>query len=547
MENVPTRSLGSSPWGVLGVCLALVLMVWFVFGQSLSFDFVNYDDPQYVYENPYVSEGLTLEGLRWIITHPHSFNWHPLTSFSHMLDCQLYGLNPAGHHLGNIVLHTATAIFLFLMLRLMTGSLWRSAVVAALFSIHPLRVESVVWISERKDVLSGLFFMLTLWAYARYARRAFSFGGYLLVLGLFMLGLLSKPMLVTLPCVLLLLDFWPLKRFGRSGVEEEYGGEEEIAGKSTKGRKKEPQQPSTINHQLYFFVLEKIPLFILSAIFCGITVWAQQDAVTSVDSFPISWRVGNALLSYMIYLRQMVFPAGLSVLYPAHAETLSLWRVGLSSFLLLGITLAVVRQRKTRPYLLTGWFWYLGMLIPVIGILQVGGQAHADRYTYLPQIGLLVAGCWLVGDWVNSSRRRIAASFLLGIVLLSLMVGARTQALYWRDGRSLWTRSLALTKNNFVAHSNLGTMLFVDGDTTGAIEQFEKSVQMEPHRSEVWNNLAVAYADQERWVDAVGAAQQASALAETQCSPEIIELIRSRLAGYLIHLQSKDDDPPTEK
>lgn len=481
----------------LAVCFVLVLMVWFAFGQSLAFDFVNYDDNQYVYENSHISNGLTQEGARRIVTHPHSSNWHPLTSLSHMLDCQLYGLTPAGHHLTNLLLHLATVLLLFSTLRKMTGSLWRSAIVAALFAIHPLRVESVVWISERKDVLSGLFFMLTLSAYVRYVRRPFSVRRYLAVCGMFLLGLLSKSMLVTLPFVLLLLDFWPLRR-----------------------------RPQTSAWRL---VSEKLPLLILSALFCGITLWAQQDAVAPTDSYSFLWRINNALFSYVIYLRQFICPAGLAVPYPAHGQVRPLWELACAILLLGGLTLAAVWQIRRRPFLLTGWLWYLGMLIPVIGILQVGGQAHADRYTYLPQIGIGIAVVWLVGEWATSRPRRGIVSAIAVAILCGLSVGARNQAGYWRDGKTLWTRALACTENNFVAHSNLGTMLFAEGNTSAAIDHFEQSLQIEYGQAAVHNNLAVAYAEQGRYTEAVQSAQRALTLAEGRLEPAIIESIRERL------------------
>ncbi|MEI7850488.1 MAG: tetratricopeptide repeat protein [Kiritimatiellales bacterium] len=501
---------------VVGVCFALVVMVWFVFGQSLSFDFVNYDDGQYVYGNSFISGGLTSEGLHQIATQPHSANWHPLTSLTHMLDCQIYDLVPAGHRLTNILLHMATAISLFLVLRSMTGSLWRSAFVAALFAVHPLRVESVVWISERKDVLSGLFFMLTLGAYTRYARVA---GGgwrvtgryYLAVVLFFVLGLLSKSMLVTLPFVLLLVDW-----------HRAWGVEHGADGAGSPG-------------WWWRRFVEKIPLFLLSALFCGIAIWAQGLAIASVEVMSIPWRIGNALLSYVTYMKQMILPTGLAVLYPAHREALSLWSVGFSLILLAGITTVVLRERQKRPYLLTGWFWYLGMLVPVIGIMQVGGQAHADRYTYLPQIGLGILIAWLAGDWAVSGRRRKLAAVMAALTLVGLMLAARVQVGYWRDSVSLWSRALACTTNNYVAHSNLGAALFVNGNTSAAIDHFEQALRINPRQAETFNNLASAYADEGRYPEAVAAARLALRLAKSQ-NPAVVEAIRTRLLEYQTHL-----------
>jgi len=323
------------------ICFLLALLVGGVFGQTLRHEFVNYDDGKYVYENPVISKGVTLEGSRWILTHPYGANWHPLTSFSHMLDCQIYGLNPGGHHGTNVLLHMATVILLFLVLRQMTGSLWRSAFVAAVFAIHPLRAESVAWISERKDVLSGLFFMLTIGAYLRYVRHPFSVGRYAAIAVFFALGLMSKSMLVTLPFVLLLLDFWPLKRF----------------------------QTLETKKTIVRLVIEKIPLLLLTAVFCGITVWAQRGAIFSATKLPVPWRFGNAFCSYAIYIKQMIFPAGLALLYPHQTTGLPLWKIGTSIALLAGISWGVFAGQKKHPYLITGWCWYLGMLVPVIGIM----------------------------------------------------------------------------------------------------------------------------------------------------------------------------------
>ena len=446
----------------LTICFLLALMVGGVFGQTLRHEFVNYDDGRYVYNNPVISKGLTLEGARWAITHPHGGNWHPLTSLSHMLDCQLYGLNPAGHHGTNVLLHMATVILFFLVLRQMTGSLWRSAFVAAVFAIHPLRVESVAWISERKDVLSGFFFMLTLDAYLRYVRRPFSIGRYTAVAGFFTLGLMSKSMLVTLPFVLLLLDFWPLKRF------------QTLETKKTIGR----------------LVLEKIPLLLLSAVFCGITVWAQRGAILPDQALAVPWRFGNALYSYATYIKQMILPVRLAPFYPHQGISLSLWGIGASVALLVGISWGVYAGRKKYPYLITGWCWYLGMLVPVIGIMQVGSQAHADRYTYLPQIGLGIMAVWLAADWCAALRyRRAVLSAAAAVLLAVLVIAAHRQTRYWRDSFSLWIHTLACTDRNYLAHNNLGVVFDQQGQFDKAIPHFEKALEINPDYAEAHYNL----------------------------------------------------------
>src|SRR5919106_4473973 len=343
------------------VCLGLVAVTWAVFGQTLTHDFINFDDHIYVYENPVVVRGLSTEGIIAAFTHTHARNWHPLTTISHMLDSQLYGLNASGHHLTNVILHTISVLLLFLVLKQMTGSFWQSAFVAALFAIHPLHVESVAWIAERKDVLSAMFFMLALAAYARYA-RAPSALRYLLVAMLFAFGLMSKPMLVTLPFVLLLLDYWPLARIG--------------------GQKPE------IGSRLPRLITEKIPLFALSAFSCIATLFVQRQGPSTIDQLPFLWRLNNTFVSCVTYVWQMLWPARLAVFYPHPNDRLPLVEVTMAIAFGVGISLFVIYLRRTKSYLVTGWFWYLGMLVPVIGLIQVGEQAHADRYTSLPQIGL---------------------------------------------------------------------------------------------------------------------------------------------------------------
>jgi len=343
------------------VCLGLVAVTWAVFGQTLAHDFVNFDDHIYVYENPLVVKGLSTEGIVGAFTHTHALNWHPLTTLSHMLDCQLYGLNAGGHHLTNVILHTISVLLLFLVLSQMTGGLWRSAFVAALFAIHPLHVESVAWVAERKDVLSGVFFMLTLAAYSHYA-RAPSRSRYLLVALLFACGLMSKPMLVTLPFVLLLLDYWPLDKF--------------------------KDENSEVGSRLRRLVMEKIPFLALSTCSCLVTLFTQRQGPHAIDQLPFLWRLNNAFVSYLTYIWQMLWPVRLAVFYPHPNNRLPLVEVTVAIAFLIGVSLLVIRLRQSKPYLVTGWFWYLGMLVPVIGLIQVGEQAHADRYTYLPQIGL---------------------------------------------------------------------------------------------------------------------------------------------------------------
>jgi len=452
-KTPPWRTEG---WSVAALCLGLVAITWAVFGQSLRDEFVNFDDPGYVSENPVVARGLTLKGILWAFSF-HENNWHPLTWISHELDCQLYGLHPGEHHLTNLLLHTATAILLLLVLREMTGVLWRSAFVAAVFAIHPLRVESVAWVAERKDVLCGLFFMLTIWAYLRYARHPSSPGRYGLVVLLLALGLMCKPMLVTLPVVLLLLDYWPLQRV---------------------------ESPRRL-------VLEKLPLLALCAADCVVTLLAQKESIKPFESYALPLRLGNALVSCMVYLGQMVYPAGLAVFYPYPLTGLPAWEVALAVLLLAGLTALAWRWRRQQPWMLVGWLWYLVMLLPVAGVIQVGAMAHADRYTYLPQIGIYMAVTWLTAEWCAKwDAGRVATGGLMTAVLVALMVCAGKQTAYWKDSETLWTHALGCTKGNYDALLNLGDAMAKKGKLAEAMGYYQRALDIEPDRAEPFFNLS---------------------------------------------------------
>jgi protein O-mannosyl-transferase len=459
MSSIEMSSRRALRWRAPAVCLVLAAITFAVFGQTLAHGFVNYDDDKYVYENPVVAMGLTLKGTLWALTYGEIGHWHPLTWLSHMADCQVYGLNPGGHHLSNVLLHAATVILLFLVLRQMTGALWRSAFVAAVFAIHPLRVESVVWIAERKDVLSGVFFMLTLWAYARYARQP-SRGRYAAVAVWYGLGLLCKNTLVTLPFVLLLLDWWPLGRMSRAALSR--------------------------------LVMEKAPLFLLSIGSCVATVLVPEKVFAS-DRVPFLERAGNAVVSYGIYLRQMVYPAGLAIVYPNPSNGQPLWKVALAFVLLAAISMVLLACRKRRPYLLVGWLWYLGMLVPMLGIIQISYYAHADRYTYLPGIGLVLAGTWAVGDWsMGWKQQRAVLGGLMAVVIGALMVCAWKQTAYWQNSETLWTHTLACTTGNHVAHYNFGLALDQKERVNEAITQYQEALQIRPDSAEARNNLGLA-------------------------------------------------------
>ena len=487
LHRINTRSIAliktNRRWFIIGVLILLAGLSWFVFGQTLRHDFVNYDDQRYVYQNTKISEGLSTAGIAWAFSHVHSENWHPFTTISHMLDCQLYGLHAGGHHFTSVLLHAAGAILLLLALQQMTGAFWRSAFVAAVFAIHPLHVESVAWVAERKDVLSGVFFMLTLLAYVGYA-RAPSFGRYLAVALLFACGLMSKPMLVTLPFVLLLLDYWPLSRMQES---------EATARRSTIAR-------STITKLL----AEKIALIILSAGSSIVTFLAQRPAVGWTEQLPISSRINNALVSYIAYIWQMVWPARMAAFYPHPENRLPLWEIVAALILLVAFSAAAVALRKRRPYVLVGWLWYLGMLVPVIGILQVGWQGRADRYTYLPEIGLYILIAWSAVDLSAKWRHhREILALSAAAVIGTLSWRAWIQTSYWRDSETLWSHTLEVTRNNDVAQNNLGIVLLQRGDVDQAITRFKSAIELRPENAPAHDNLAKAFLQKGQAADAM--------------------------------------------
>ncbi len=383
-----------------------------------------------------------------------------------MLDCQLHGLNAGWHHFTNVLLHCLAVVLLFVALERMTGALWRSAFVSAVFAVHPLHVESVAWIAERKDVLSAVFFMVTLLAYFHYTRSP-SIGRYLIVAIVFALGLMSKPMLVTLPFVLLLLDYWPLGRFD--------------AHRSNTGR------------QVLQLVMEKIPLIALSAVSSLITFLAQRGAIGWTEQLPMSERITNAFVAYVVYIRQMFWPTELAVFYPHPENRLPIWEVSLALIILVGIMAAAFVLRKRAPYLVTGWLWYLGMLVPVIGLLQVGWQGHADRYTYLPQIGLYIAVTWALTDLIRSWRfQRTALSAAALIVIGALSWRGWLQTSYWRDSETLFTHALAVTSNNDVALNNLGIIFLDKGQLDDAISKLQAAIDLRPENAPAHDNLAKA-------------------------------------------------------
>lgn len=448
------------------ISLGIFALVCIVFGQTAAFDWVRYDDGDYVYRAGHVTTGLTLGNIRWAFTNFHAHNWHPVTTISHMLDCQWFGVNPGPAHAVNTFLHGLTAIALFLTFSSLTGRMWRSALLAALFAVHPLRVESVAWIAERKDVLSGLFFVTTLAAYGHYARKP-SLLRYLSALGLAGLGLMSKPMLVSIPLVLLLMDYWPLER-----SEFTFG-------------------------KIRSLVVEKIPFALFATVSAIATMLAQRGTI-DVLGFPLWLRIENAIVSYVIYLQQLFWPVDLAVLYP-HPETEFPWIVIAScSALLFLLSLVAIKYRKQLPFLFTGWFWYLGMLIPVIGLVQVGRQAHADRYTYLPLIGIVIASVWAVAELVGARRLpRQVAAVAFSLILLCLVACARHQTGFWRNADSLWPHTLAITRNNDGAHVAFASSLFAEGKTSEAIAEMRAAAQIRPEIAGAYGEAPIGLSDKQ--------------------------------------------------
>jgi protein O-mannosyl-transferase len=464
---------------IIGIYLFIAAITLAVFGQTTHYGFVNFDDDLYVYNTPGIKAGLSVKGISLAFISQHARNWHPLTTISHMLDCQLYGLNAGGHHATNLILHIIAVCLLFQGLQRMTGMPWRSAVVAALFAVHPLHVESVAWISERKDVLSAVFLFLMLSAYARYARTP-SIWRYLLVAGFFVAGLMSKPMLVSAPVILLLLDYWPLDRMRGQGGE-------------IRDRRSEASRHWAVIGRL---LLEKIPLFVLSAGACVITFVLQKRATGAIPPLPLLWRFENAVASYVIYAWKTLWPTRLAVFYPHPNDTLPTWELIFVVAFLIGITTAAIIWRRKRPYLLVGWFWYLVMLVPVIGIVQVGEQGHADRYTYLPSVGLFLAAVWIAADMaaVPRSRFRLVVATATTTVLLALLCWtAFVQTSYWRNSDTLWNHALAVTSDNDVAHNNLGYLFSDRGDLDKAISHFESAARIRSGKTNPHYDVASAF------------------------------------------------------
>ena len=466
----PEAARASAPhvravWLALGLVAAVSVAYWPV----RRFGFVRFDDPLYVTENPHVLGGMTWNAVRWSFGAGYAANWHPLTWMSHMLDVQLFGVDPGAHHLMNVVLHAVTTVLLFAVLLRMTGAIWPSGLVAALFGLHPIHVESVAWIAERKDVLSALFWMLTLWAYTGYARQP-SRRRYGWVTLFFALGLMAKPMVVTLPFVLLLLDVWPLQRLDWHSART----------------------------SLRPLLLEKAPLFALSAASSAITFLAQREGGTVASSvrLPLPDRLGNATIAYVTYIQKALWPAHLAAYYP-YPRVIPASLVAISTLVLVVATAAAVRIGAHRPYVLVGWLWYLGTLIPTIGLVQVGTQSMADRYSYLPLIGLFIVVAWGLRDITEGhSKRRVTAAVAMSALLVLCIAATRRQVRHWENSQALWTHAIAVTTDNYAAHTYLGNALATAGDVDGAIAQYVEALRIRPDFPEAHNNIGPALASQ---------------------------------------------------
>ena len=461
------------------VCFVLAVMVLAVYGQSRNFDFINLDDPLYVTRNPHVQQGLCLKSIGDAFTTLSGEFWLPVTVLSLMVDHELYGLNAGGYHMTNVFLHLLNSILLFLFLGKATGSFLRSAFAAAVFALHPMFTESVIWIAERKDVLSLFFLLLTLLVYRRYSEKK-SAATYMGILACFSLGLMAKPMLVTLPCALLLLDFWPLQRTGTDRT--------------------------TLLEKFAPLVIEKIPLFVLSLIFSIITFITQGrgQAVVGLDVYPLSVRISNALVSYVRYLKKFILPCDLAVFYPHPLDTIPLWQILVSVLVLMLITLTACRTAKKQPFFIFGWLWFLGILFPVIGLTQSGLQAMADRFIYIPAIGLIIMISWGVPAILGTQKYRnriIGPAAVLYLLLLGM--AAWIQAGYWQNSIRLFTHAVRTTENNYIAHTCLANAYQEAGCAEPAYRHYVEALRIKPNYAKAHYNLGLLLAKNRRTDDAI--------------------------------------------
>ena len=494
------------------IIIAFLIVASFIaFGRIAGNGFVNYDDEGYITKNQHIQSGFNPETIKWVFTSVVLSNWHPLTLLSHALDWQLFGADASGHHLVSLLWHIGSAIILFLFLSKTTGSLWPSAFVAALFALHPLRVESVAWAAERKDVLSMFFGMATIYTYACYVEKP-KLSKYFLCLILFVLSLLSKPMLVTLPFVLLLLDYWPLERWQKALYPQ---NTPVIAdNKASVKRKKHHKDNVPIENRLSLpvqsqgqlainLLWEKLPFICLAIASSIVTIWAQQRGIATLEKLPLSDRIANAIVSYVAYLGKTFWPVDLAVLYP-YDSSFALWQIFVAILFLLGMSAAVIYFVKKAPFLFVGWFWYLGTLVPVIGIVQVGIQSMADRYTYMPSIGIAIMLVWgfsyLLPKEKLSKMISIPAVFIL---LAGLTFLTWQQCCYWKNGSTLFSHALEVTQNNYLAHTNLGVALADGAKIDEAIIHYREAIKINPDACDAYYNLGLALRDKGKMEDAL--------------------------------------------
>jgi hypothetical protein len=485
------EQFGLRKWAMIFLILLNVL----TYSPVRDYGFVNYDDTQYITRNPQVTKGLTWGGVRWAFTTGDQANWHPVTWLSHMLDVQLFGMDAGLHHLTNLLLHTANSVLLFGVLFDMTAAIGESTFVAALFAVHPLHVESVAWVAERKDVLSTLFWMLTMLAYVRYVRRPGP-ARYAIVVGLFAVGLMTKPMLVTLPFVLLLLDYWPLRRWTL-----------------------QPRGLKPTTADLKKVVLEKVPLFILTVASSVVTTIAQQrgGALAGADVLPITNRISNACLTYVAYIGKIFWPTGLTALYPM-PHTVSAWWIA-TAIVLIAMSILAIQQAKARPYVFVGWFWFVGTLVPVIGLVQVGRQAMADRYTYVPSIGVFLIVAFGVSSLVASSlpRKRMVVA-AAGVLLFAGTLAARGQLGYWSSSEVLWKHAIEVTNDNALAHYSLAIAVGEQRNRNEAIREYLEALRIEPVFAEAHYNIALAFTESGRTDEAIAHYTEAIRLAQVEAT-----------------------------
>jgi len=492
------KTAGRNRWTTVLICLALMILTVVPFASVKDNGFINLDDNRYIYENPHVQSGLNMDSIKYAFSFDVS-NWHPLTWLSLMADHHFFGVNPAGYHVVNLIFHVINTILLFLVLWRMTRAVWPCAFVAAVFAIHPLHVESVAWVAERKDVLSGLFWILTMGAYSYYVEKP-ELRRYVFVLLFFILGLMSKPMLVTLPFVLLLLDYWPLRRF-----------------------------ETRIWLTIRLAMIEKIPLFVLTILSCILTYMAQAQggAVQTAKAASPFVQMGNVLISYIAYIGKMIWPASLAVLYPYPASVAG-WQVLGSALLLIAITAFVLWRARKSPYLATGWLWYLGSLVPVIGIVQVGCQAMADRYTYIPLIGLFMMAAWGASELAKKlNLPGVILPVLSAGIILCLSVLTWMQVGYWQNNLTLYDHTLKVTENNWLIHNNRGNVHTGTGNFRQAIEDYTRSIEIKPDYAEAYINRGAAYNGLEHYNHAVADFSRA-----IQIKPDYAEAYINRGAAY---------------